>query len=245
MSCCGVRQRGPAAWALRTVAILNFLFGLAFLIYGLVIQTPPKTSIPLGTVILGTLSCVVALFGIIGSWRWLCCLTAYLVCGCLVTLGQMGIVIAMFVNEDAIVNQQATWNMNNDPTWLPTPDNIQSIANQINVGRWFFLVGVILQAIGLMVAVFLRLRKPAESEYDEFDAEQAKEMQRTADQQVQMQELRDGLGRPSGAPQTMGRANLYASNSLNKSVSKRMTGKYGDYSHDSSFQKGWFSKMFK
>lgn len=46
MGCCGDKQRGPAAWALRVVACLNFLFGLALIIYGAVVERPPSTSIP-------------------------------------------------------------------------------------------------------------------------------------------------------------------------------------------------------
>lgn len=46
---CG-RQRGPAAISLRVVAFVNFLTGLGFIIYGIVLVSPPKTALPMSVV---------------------------------------------------------------------------------------------------------------------------------------------------------------------------------------------------
>lgn len=75
------------------------------------------------------------------------------------------------------------------------------------VGRYFFLVALILQAIGMVIAVYLRIRRPPNyDEYKEFENDAERQLQLSVQNAVQLEGLsaatkaRQGAA-PSGPPQ--------------------------------------------
>ncbi|KAL6773772.1 hypothetical protein ACKKBG_A22445 [Auxenochlorella protothecoides x Auxenochlorella symbiontica] len=229
------------------MACMNFVTGLGFIIYGLVLCAPPNTALPLGLVIVGSFACFTSLFGLIGSYCWLCCLTMYLVMGCLLTMAQLGIILSLFFNLNGVVANIALYKLSMNPFW----DGYDGVRNACLIGRYFFLVALILQAIGMIIAVYLRVRRPPTyDEYKEFENDAERQLQRSVQNAVQMEELSAATtGRqaaaPGGPPQLsrLTAASLYAKTS-SSSVLKKMSAKYGSFSHDASIQRSWLSRTF-
>ncbi|KFM27277.1 hypothetical protein F751_4547 [Auxenochlorella protothecoides] len=206
------------------MACMNFVTGLGFIIYGLVLCAPPNTALPLGLVIVGSFACFTSLFGLIGSYCWLCCLTMYLVMGCLLTMAQLGIILSLFFNLNGVVANITLYKLSMNPFW----DGYDGVRNACLIGRYFFLVALILQAIGMIIAVYLRVRRPPT--YDEY-----KEFENDAERQLQ-RSVQNALSRLTAA-------SLYAKTS-SSSVLKKMSAKYGSFSHDASIQRSWLSRTF-
>lgn len=70
-----------------------------------------------GLVIVGAFSFFTSLFGLIGSYCWLWCLTMYLVLGCMLTMAQLGIILSLFFNLNGVVANIAEYRVNQDPYW--------------------------------------------------------------------------------------------------------------------------------
>lgn len=98
------------------------------------------------------------------------------------------------------------------------------VRNACLIGRYFFLVALILQAIGMIIAVYLRVRRPPTyDEYKEFENDAERQLQRSVQNAVQMEELSAATtGRqaaaPGGPPQLsrLTAASLYAKTSSSR-----------------------------
>ena len=170
---------------------------------------------------MGCIGLVVAVLGFIASFYRRCCLCTYLVLGALITIAELGLTLSMFFNLDntvgGIVDYEAKQNKWDDPQ---TAAETESLTNQIKGGRWFFLVMVLLQSIGLLVAVVLRTcYMPKEQSYEDFEQGQRDSAANAgAQQQIQLEQLKSSVARGAargGASSTHleGGGNQYASNS--------------------------------
>lgn len=232
------------AWTLRVFAVLHAVTAAGFVAYGCIVQYPPKAALPLGLVVLGCIGLVIALLGFIGSFYQRCCLAPYLVLAALMTVAELGITLSMFFALDQAVTEVVK---SMGVKGLKKAQEEKHVREQITGGRWFFLVMVLLQAIGLLVAVVIRVCVvPRQQSYEDFEAGQRDAAANAgAQQQIQLENLKSSIQRSAskrGGPEPGGQ---YASNSkLYRNVTQRMASKYGDYTTDSSFQKSWWQRTF-
>lgn len=127
------------------------------------------------------------------------------------------------------------------------PRRVNSAQTKVSQGRWFFLVVVVLQFISVLVGLVLRFCVfPRQQEYYADDFAEGGFNHQSTVAQVQMENLKASVaGRSTGATNPEASQSFYAgSRKINKSVSKKMTAKYGDYAHDADFKKSWWSRMF-
>ncbi|GAB4814716.1 hypothetical protein N2152v2_001762 [Parachlorella kessleri] len=225
-----MRHKPILPWVMRFFSVLQLLTGVGFIIYALILESPPKTAIPIGLIIIGIIAILSFFVGCVGSCykRW--CLSLYLMLGTLVTLAELGIVLSLFFNLDNVVDNMSNYQLskqdadfqtaveNGNATWNWSRES--TVRNALEIGRWVFLVVIILQLIGLIVAISMKTccYRTAE-DYEDFEA-QAQEAQSNKAQaeavkaQIQMENLKQSIGKTSmKSPGTDSGSNFYASSS--------------------------------
>lgn len=236
------------AWVLRIFVLLNLISTVGFIIYAIILENPPTSALPLGLLVIGVVGATTGLLGLMASCCYRSCLmTLYVVLAVLVTLAELGITLSLFFGTSQVVDNLAEAEYG--PT--PTQDQIDSIHTKVVQGRWFFLVVVVLQFIGMVAGLILRLCVfPRAADYEEGGFEAGGGAHQATLSQIQMENLKHStLGRGGGGGGIGGGgdepAAYYAgSKKISRSVTKKMAQKYGDYSHSSDFKKGWFARTF-
>ncbi len=250
-------------WSLRALAGMSAVIGVGFIVWAIVIQNPPKSALPIGLIILGSLALFSALMGLFHSMCGRCCINMFLFFTGLLVIGEFAIVIALFADLDGNVQQIYDYDIEqekadkkdgnrrmllqtDDPTDGMSADELslwEGIKSDLEIGRYVFLVFVLLEFIALMVTIVMRVRFPHKEGPEQFEEQQAA---RSAMAQIQMESLKQSVGRSnkyatSPAPND---GNFYtASGKMYKSVTRRMTQKYGEFTTDPAFQKKWWQNI--
>lgn len=228
------RDRPAFIWMMRIFLGLNLLSAIGFIVYALILENPPKTALPLGMLIIGCVGMAAVVVGLLGTLRADCCLTIYMWLGCLLTLAELGITLAMFFNYKNILDQLYK---SNDAK----ASERKSIAAKVSGGRWFFLVVCCLQFVGVLAAIIFKMCGRAR-EFESF--EDGAEGGANTNSQIQMQKLQSSInGRQTHNVSTSPGTAAYASTKLNKSTTQKMAAKYGEYTSEFK-QKGFFSRAF-
>ncbi|KAG7673544.1 hypothetical protein NADE_004769 [Nannochloris sp. 'desiccata'] len=185
-------------WSLRILSSISAVIGIGFIIWSTIIQSPPKSALPVGLIVLGALALVLALVGLFHS-----------MCGRLAPL-----------TADQVAEQE-------------------SLTSNLEIGRYVFLVFIILQFIALLVTIVMRVKFPHVTESEDFEEQRGA---RSAMAQIQMESLKNSVSRNKQATSPApSEGNFYAaSNKMYKSVTKRMSQKYGEFTQDPAFQKKWW-----
>lgn len=172
-------------------SILQLLCGIAYLVFGLMLQNPPKAAVPLILVIFSCVMMLTAVFGIVSScYSRGSCVFCYCVWGMIVTVVQLGIVLACIIDPTGITNKIVeSCNDHNDCNSLT--DDWNQVHDYIIVGRWVFLGWVAAQFIFLMVAIMLCTccSKRKLARYSDLEAEKDVESARERLKAVQMQNV--------------------------------------------------------
>jgi hypothetical protein len=94
--------------AMRAGMVANLAAGVCCIAFACSVQFPIQTLSAVGMLMMGILSVVSTLAGLVGSWHYRVCLTVYLYMGGLSTFGQMILVICMHTNFDGVLNDLDT-----------------------------------------------------------------------------------------------------------------------------------------
>ncbi|KAL4538707.1 hypothetical protein Ndes2526B_g03005 [Nannochloris sp. 'desiccata'] len=175
---------------------------------------------------------------------------------CLLTVGELAIIISLFANLDGTVESLLSYQIsqeeaakednkkNKDRRLLAplTADQVaeqESLTSNLEIGRYVFLVFIILQFIALLVTIVMRVKFPHVTESEDFEEQRGA---RSAMAQIQMESLKNSVSRNKQATSPApSEGNFYAaSNKMYKSVTKRMSQKYGEFTQDPAFQKKWW-----
>lgn len=248
-------------WSLRALSGISAAIGVGFIIWAIVVQNPPKSALPVGLIVLGSLALFVALMGLFHSMCGRCCINMFLLFTGLLVIGEFAIVISLFADLDGNVQKIYDYEieqekaskkgkdrrlLQDDPTAGMSADELslwEGIKSDLEVGRYVFLVFILLEFIALMVTIVMRVRFPHKESPDQFEEQQAA---RSAMAQIQMESLKSSVGRSnkyatSPAPSD---GNFYtASGKMYKSVTRKMTQKYGEFTTDPAFQKKWWQNI--
>lgn len=152
---------------MRIFLVVELIIGALFVIFALVLQTPPKAAVPIVLIILGGLTLINSLFGCIGSCYKRSLLTIYLIIGTILTAAQAVLVFYIFGRPQTIADNIAK----ND-----TSRNIKanSVRNQLVWVRWVLLVFVIAEILSLLTAFILRCCVNPDGNYGNFSDEEAR-----------------------------------------------------------------------
>lgn len=114
----------------------------------------------------------------------------------------------------------------------------EQLTSDLEIGRYVFLVFIILQFILLLVTIVMRVKFPYANENE--DVEGQKDA-RSAMAQIQMESLKNSVSRNKTATSPAPAEGLYTtSNKQNKSLTKRISQKYGEFTQDPAYQKKWW-----
>ena len=211
--------------AMRVCMIANLIAGISLIAFACSVQFPITTLPAVGMLLLGILSVLSTIAGLIGSWHTRICLTAFLFMGGVSTFFQMVLVIAMHVNFDGVLADL-------DPH-TEGKYSRENVAKVLESAKWAMLVFLLLEMVTLVLAVLLKYFIPADplGDYDNFDEAVASE------RMISMQALRsdiEGRARPSSP-----------GSGVSKTYDKlrgKMSSKYGQFSHGVEWKKkSWFS----
>eukprot|EP00208_Stichococcus_sp_RCC1054_P006488 CAMPEP_0206148948 /NCGR_PEP_ID=MMETSP1473-20131121/37523_1 /ASSEMBLY_ACC=CAM_ASM_001109 /TAXON_ID=1461547 /ORGANISM="Stichococcus sp, Strain RCC1054" /LENGTH=192 /DNA_ID=CAMNT_0053546385 /DNA_START=279 /DNA_END=857 /DNA_ORIENTATION=+ len=153
---------------MRLFLVVEVIVGALFIIFALILQTPPKSSVPIGLIVVGGLTLINSLFGCVGSCYKRSMLTIYLIIGTVLTLAQAVLVFYMFGKPGTIANNIAEDDSSRD---LGSAGNIR---RQILWVRWILLGFVIAEIVGLLTALILRCCVDPDGHYGNFSDEEAR-----------------------------------------------------------------------
>lgn len=153
---------------MRLFLVAEVIVGALFIVFALVLQTPPKAAVPIGLIVVGALTLINSVFGCIGSCYKRSMLTIYLIIGTILTLAQMVIVFYMFGKPDKIANNIAKNDKGSDL------GSSGSVRRQILWVRWILLGFVIAEIVGLLTALVLRCCVDPDGHYGNFSDEEAR-----------------------------------------------------------------------
>jgi hypothetical protein len=195
-----------------------------------------------GLLILGVLALVLAIVGFFHSFCGRCCLSVFLGAAIITSLGELALIITLFVNLDSSVDNLVEYKTKNAEE-RPNRSKIQSweddFKTSLEIGRYVFLVLVLLEILGLLVTMVIRIKYPHRTEDGgTFEEQRAA---RSAMAQIQMESLKSTVTRSPGTAESN---NFYtASSKVYKSVTKKMSEKYGAFTQDPAFQRKWWNKI--
>lgn len=152
---------------MRIFLVVELVIGALFVIFALVLQTPPKAAVPIVLIILGGLTLINALFGCIGSCYKRSLLTIYLIIGTILTAAQAVLVFYIFAKPQTIANNIAK----NDTNRNLKAGNVR---NQLVWVRWILLAFVIAEILSLFTAFILRCCVNPDGNYGNFSDEEAR-----------------------------------------------------------------------
>lgn len=192
-------------------------------------------------------------------------MSLFLLSAFLVTLGELAIIISLFVNLDGAVNSlvqysiQSSTGNNQSPTGdnkgknkggeSPSPppsrrllatnltDLEQKYRTELEIGRYVFLVAVIIEFIVLLIVVIIKVRNPHQAEGDSVDDQRAA---RSAIAQIQMESLKSSVQKGNSKNQAENNSFYSSSGKMYRSMTKKISQKYGEFTQDPAFQKKWW-----
>lgn len=210
--------------AMRVCMLVNLMAGICLIAFACSVQYPIQTLSAVGMLLLGILSVLSTVAGLVGSWHYRICLTAFLWLGGVSTFFQMVLVIAMHVNFEGVLNDLDT---HTDGKYAR--ENVSVVLEQ---AKWAFLVFLLIEIVTIILAVLLKWYIPDDplGDYDNFDEAVASE------RMISMQSLRSDIENRGGS----------SPGSTSKTYDKlrgKMAGKYGQFSHGVEWKKkSWFSR---
>ncbi|GFR51248.1 hypothetical protein Agub_g13623 [Astrephomene gubernaculifera] len=214
-SCSCARASGIA---MRIAIFFNFVFGIAFIVFGCKVQNPPKDFAPVMFVIMGTLNMFASLLGFWGSYHKKRVLVGFLACGGFSIILQIALITALLFAFESVVGRIAS----------PSEDKAKydKVAHQLSVSRWVALGFLAVELFTLTMALLLRFVIQEEQPYNSFDPESAQQRTNT------LSSLAKDIERLASKSKSMGERAY-------DKVRNKMTAKYGQYSHADS---DWRSK---
>lgn len=117
----------------------------------------------------------------------------------------------------------------------------EDIKSTLEVGRYVFLVFVIFEFVALLVTIVMKVKYPYKVDGDELDEQRSA---RSAMAQIQMESLKSSVSRKGAASPAPEGGNFYtASNKMYKTVTKKMSAKYGEFTQDPAFHRKWWQSI--
>lgn len=160
---------------MRFFLVMEFLIGALFIVFGIVLQAPPTTAVPIGLVVLGALTVINSLFGCVGSCYFRSLLTVYLVIGTILTAGQAVLVFYIFGNTNKVASQISGYNGTNTALdGAVTVGDFNSVKKDLNIAKWVLLVFICCEIVSLIVAFIMRCCVDPEGHYNNFNDEEAR-----------------------------------------------------------------------
>ena len=224
---------------------LSTALGVGFIVWGIIVQDPPEPALTIGMVILGSLALFVGLWGLLVSFMGRCCLAVLLLVAFLVNIGELALTIRLMVDMESSVNSLVENTMNGykdqvtdakTPTrrLLQGPRKTQEeltteFTNDLQYARYIFFTFSLIEFILVVATLIIKWRRPYANgvEGDEEDQLAAKSTMA----QIQLEGLKNSVSQNDN-----GNGSFYSSSKkAYKSVTKKMTQKYGEFSHDSAW----------
>ena len=253
--------------SLRGMSALSTVLGIGFIVWGVIVQNPPETALTIGMVILGSLALLVGLWGLLASVMGHCCLAVLLLVAFLVNIGELALTIRLMVDMESSVNTLVDNTMNGyKETVKETADqNAQSAANgnpvntnnrrlfqkktkeeltteftnDLQYARYIFFAFSLIEFILIITTLIIKWRRPYANGVDGDEEDQLAAKSTMA--QIQLEGLKNSVS------QNNGNDSFYStSKKAYRSVTKKMTQKYGEFSHDaawSSSGKKWWQSI--
>jgi hypothetical protein len=154
---------------MRFFLFIEVVVGALFIIFGLVLQTPPKASVPIGLIVLGGLTLINSFFGCIGSCYKRALLTLYLIIGTILTVAQAVLVFYIFGKETTVATRIARYDNSSNLDL-----KVQDVRHDLNYIKWILLVFVILEIVSLLIAFVMRCCVDPDGHYGNFEDEEAR-----------------------------------------------------------------------
>jgi preprotein translocase subunit SecG len=208
---------------MRVLVALNLVTGLCLIIFGTVLQKPIRSFPPVAFILLGVLSWVSAIVGLVAGHKVPCCLSIFLTMHGLNTLCQAILVVLLHVDREGLVKIIGP----------PEADGMygeKKVNDTMKAASWIMLIFLLLEVLVFMLAVALRywLDPDPDNIYTNF--EQQNQEERT----LSMSALRTDV-EVGGAQYNAG------NNSVYNKLRAKMANKYGQFSHGVSWKpKKWF-----
>ena len=240
---------------------LSTALGIGFIVWGVIVQDPPETALPIGMIILGSLALFVGLWGLLISIMGRCCMAVLLLLAFLVSIGELALTIRLMVDMESSVNALVENTMNSYKDTAKEaagdlPDNPKNnrrlfqvrktkeeltteYTNDLQYARYIFFVFALIELLLVIATLIIKWRRPYADgvEGDEEDQLAAKSTMA----QIQLEGLKSSVSSQNGND------SFYStSKKAYRSVTKKMTQKYGEFSHDaawSSSGKKWWQSI--
>jgi hypothetical protein len=260
-----VKSSKALVYSLRSMSGLSTALGVGFIVWGVIVQDPPETALTIGMVILGSLALAVGLWGLLISIMGRCCMAVLLLMTFLVNIGELALTIRLMVDMDSSVNSlvENTMESYKDNAQAAAsdaadnrenPDNGRRLlqarkskeelttefTNDLQYARYIFFVFALIEFILIIATLVIKWRRPHADggDGDEEDQQAAKSTMA----QIQLEGLKSSV-----SPQNGGNGSLYSTDKKSyRSVTKKMTQKYGEFSHDAAWSnsgKKWWQSI--
>mmetsp|Transcript_9975 Transcript_9975/g.23813 ORF Transcript_9975/g.23813 Transcript_9975/m.23813 type:complete len:200 (-) Transcript_9975:303-902(-) len=160
---------------LRVLVVLGSVSGIGLAILALVMEFPPKSVPAWALVVLGILTCLAGILGIIGSYRQGFCLLVYCIIGTIAFLLQATVLVGLFFFQDDTIR-----------AFTGGDEARRSLIEPyLSVGRWVLLSFVAVQLLALVTALCGRLCLNREPMFQDLETAQ--------DRELHMQTLREDI----------------------------------------------------
>jgi len=137
---------------MRVAVFFYVAVGIALIVFGCVLQNPPKSLAPALFVAAGSLNLFAALAGFWGSYNKKRILMVFIIFGAISTIIQIAFVISLFTMFDKMVNKVAEPSANNPDQQKKHDDT----AKQLNIMRWVSLGFIFVELLTIILAVLLK-----------------------------------------------------------------------------------------
>lgn len=257
-----VKSSKALIYSLRSMSGLSTALGVGFIVWGVVIQDPPETALTIGMIILGSLALFVGLWGLLISIMGRCCLAVLLLVAFLVNIGELALTIRLMVDLDSSVNSlvENTMESYKDTAQAAAEDVVDKLdngrrllqarktkeelttefMNDLQAARYIFFVFALIEFILIIATLIIRWRRPHAEGVDGDEEDQLAAKSTMA--QIQLEGLKSSMSAQNGGNQS-----LYSSDKKSyRSVTKKMTQKYGEFSHDAAWSnsgKKWWQSI--
>lgn len=195
-------------------------------------------------ILLGVLALLTAGAAIFYSMFGRCCMNVFLALILVISLSQLALLITLFVNLDSSVDKLVKYKEDHSekkPTESMIQDWTDEYSQSLKIGRYFFLVFVLVELVVVFVIILVRIRNPHIEESESIEDQRAA---RSAMAQIQLESLKTSTGRSTASPGMDTNTSFYtASSKMYRTVTRKMTEKYGEFTQDPAFQKKWWKKI--
>ncbi|GMH39788.1 hypothetical protein BSKO_07686 [Bryopsis sp. KO-2023] len=203
--------RRGAGMAMRLFLAVFVVGGLGSIIFGCILEIPPKSLPSMGMVMVGVLTLMAAMFGYCGSYGQDCCLKMFLSMALVSLALQASFVLALHFDFDKVLET------------IHDGKDKQRVVDTLKAGKWIFVVMLAAEVIAFFIAIILRCCRSNEPPFDALEDPTpiAAKRDRGRDRSnVALQKLRTDIVR-----------NKEDSASNYERVRQKMQKKYGKFSH--------------